>query len=631
MVQLLGAPRYLRVRLAIAAPLLGALLIQGCGGGGGDGTVPATLNLVSDLSFEGRAAPAEGPANGGTTGVVEALANAPPVANAGTDRSVATGTRVTLSGTGSSDADGDALRFSWRILSKPCGSAATLAGATSAGPRFTADRDGRYVVRLIVNDGTASSVADRVVVNASGIGAGLPPPAQQAYLKPCNTALADRFGLVAVSGNTLVVGAPYKNAHAGVVYVFTRRAGVWTQQAALKASNAASGGDEFGSSISLSGDTLAVGAPAEDSRAKGVNGNQVDNSANGSGAVYVFTRTNGVWSQQAYLKASNTEAIDMFGTSVAVSGDTLAVGATGEDGDATGSNGNQVNNRSSGSGAVYVFTRENGVWRQQAYIKASNPDANDRFGTSVALSGGTLAVGAIGEASSANGVNGDQTANNAPVSGAVYVFTRMAGVWRQQAYLKASNTVVNGYMRVAQWFGISIALSADTLAVGSPLESSGARGVNGNQANQDAPISGAAYVFTRTNGVWGQQAYVKASNTGGEDGFGYSVALSGDRLAVGAFFEDSRATGVGGNQADNSATDSGAVYVFKRTSGVWRQRSYVKASNTAAGDAFGGVALHGTTLVVGAGNEDSNALGVNGNQTNNSAADSGAAYVFVLP
>jgi hypothetical protein len=396
----------------------------------------------------------------------------------------------------------------------------------------------------------------------------------------------------------------------------------FAQRAYAKASNTG-GSDSFGYPVALSGDTLAVGARQEDSNATGVNGNQADNGAVDSGAVYVFTRAGGVWSQQAYIKASNTEANDAFGSSVALSNDTLAVGARQEDSNATGVNGNQSDNSAVDSGAVYVFTRTGEVWSQQAYIKASNTEGNDAFGSSVALSNDTLAVGALGEDSNATGVNGNQADNSAFNSGAVYVFTRTGGVWTQQAYIKASNAEVQDF------FGSSVALSNDTLAVGASLEKSNATGVNGNQADNSSINSGAVYVFTRTGGVWSQQAYIKASNTGDGDQFGGSVALSNDTLAVTAFSEDSNAFGVNGNQADNSAVDSGAVYVFTRTGGVWTQQAYIKASNTEAGDQFGGsVALSNDTLVVGALGEDSNATGVNGNQADNSTLNSGAVYVF---
>jgi hypothetical protein len=153
-----------------------------------------------------------------------------------------------------------------------------------------------------------------------------------------------------------------------------------------------------------------------------VNGNQADNSATSSGAAYVFVRSGATWTQQAHLKASNTEAGDQFGTNIAISGDTLVVGASIEGSNATGVNGNQADNSASFSGAAYVFVRSGTSWSQQAYLKASNNEAGDQFGSSVALSGDTLVVGTQGEDSNAVGVNGNQADNSASFSGAVYVF-----------------------------------------------------------------------------------------------------------------------------------------------------------------------------------------------------------------
>src|SRR5262249_9401641 len=160
----------------------------------------------------------------------------------------------------------------------------------------------------------------------------------------------------------------------------------------------------------------------EDSNATGVNGNQSDNSAQGSGAAYVFVRNGTVWSQQAYLKASNTNAGDQFGVSVAVSGDTAVIGAWAESSNATGVNGNQLDNSTPDAGAAYVFVRNGTTWSQQAYLKASNTDAFDAFGASVAVSGDTVVVGAHLESSNATGVNGNQSDNSAQGSGAAYVF-----------------------------------------------------------------------------------------------------------------------------------------------------------------------------------------------------------------
>jgi hypothetical protein len=254
----------------------------------------------------------------------------------------------------------------------------------------------------------------------------------------------------------------------------------------------------------------------------------------------VFVRNRATWGQQAYLKAATSDAADQFGFSVAVEGNTLAVGAIGEDSNAAGPNGNPFNNEMIDAGAAYVFTRSANTWRLQAYIKASNPDAGDEFGFSVALNGETLAVGAIWEDGGTTGVNGDDTSNAIGNSGAVYVLVRNSNAWTQQAYIKASNTGVNDA------FGFSVALDRDTLVVGAVNEASSATGVNGDQASNTTLYSGAGYVFMRSGTAWSQQAYLKASTAGLAYAYGYSLALENDTLAAAAYGE-----GAG----------SGAVYV----------------------------------------------------------------------
>jgi len=339
-----------------------------------------------------------------------------------------------------------------------------------------------------------------------------------------------------------------------------------------------------------------------------------------------------------YFKASSGGVEgDEFGYAVAVSADgkTLAVGAPSEASNATGLNGNEGDDSASESGAVYVFTNGGGTWSQQAYVKASNTDAQNQFGRSVALSGdgNTLAVGAFYESSSATGINGneDQSQNPAGASGAAYIFARSGATWSQQAYVKASNTDAGDF------FGASVDLSSDgnTLVVGAPGESSSATGVNGNQADNSASGAGAAYVFSRSGSAWSQQAYVKASNTGIDDQFGYSAALSGDgnSLAVGAWGESSSAVGINGNQTDNSRGFSGATYVFAHSSGTWSQQAYVKASNTVTNNHFGwsvSLSSDGNTLAVGAIWENGASTGVNSSdeQIQNQAKEAGAAYVF---
>jgi len=467
------------------------------------------------------------------------------------------------------------------------------------------------------------------------------PVAQQAYLKASNTEAGDSFGWsVAVSGGTVVIGAYDEHSNAtgvngnqvdnsaddsGAAYVFVRSGSTWTQQAYLKASNTGPG-DDFGYSVAVSGDTAVIGAYRESSNATGVNGNQANNSALGAGAAYVFSRSGSTWTQQAYLKASNTGKGDDFGYSVAVSGDTVVIGAHRESSNATGVGGNGADNSASDSGAAYVFSRSGSNWTQQAYLKASNTGTGDEFGSSVAVSGDTVVIGAYLEDSNATRVGGNQADNSALGSGAAYVFTRSGSTWTQQAYLKASNAEAN------DGYGKSVAVSEDTVVIGARGEKSKATGVGGNQANNSANFSGAAYVYTRRGSTWTQQAYLKASNTGTGDEFGYSVAVSGDTAVVGARFESSNATGVNGNQADNRLLESGAAYVFSRSAGVWTQQAYLKASNTGADDHFGSsVAVSGDTAVIGAFGEDSSATGVGGNQADNSASFSGAAYIFTIP
>ncbi len=374
------------------------------------------------------------------------------------------------------------------------------------------------------------------------------------------------------------------------------------QQAFLKASNTETS-DEFGRSVAVSGDTVVVGATNE----------------GGSGAAYVFMRNGSTWSQQTYLKASNPGADDRFGFSVAVSGDTVVVGAWLEDSSTTGVN-STPNDSATGSGAAYVFVRNGSTWSEQAYLKASNTGANDRFGYSVAVSGDTVVVGANFEASSTTGVNSTPN-DSATASGAAYVYARSGSNWSQQAYLKASNA------GAFDFFGWSVAVSGDTVVVGAHEEGSSTTGVN-STPNDSATGSGAAYVFVRSGSIWSQQAYLKAANTGAFDNFGNSVAVSGDTVVVGAHEEDSSTTGVNSTPNDG-ASDSGAAYVFVRNGSTWSQQAYLKASNPGTDDEFGtSVAVSRDTVAVGAWLEDSSTTGVN-STPNDGLTNSGAAYVFV--
>jgi hypothetical protein len=391
---------------------------------------------------------------------------------------------------------------------------------------------------------------------------------------------------------------------------------------------------------------MVVSAYWESSKATGITGDQKDTSIPQAGAIYVFTRTGATWTQQAYIKASNTGEAgtadafgegDQFGFSIALSadGNTIAAGAITEDSGATGINGNQADNSASAAGAVYVFTRAGTTWSQQAYVKPADINAGDLFGYAVALTpdGNMLAVGSFDEDGSSRTINGPYD-NRANGSGAAYVFTRTGTTWAQQAYIKPSNG------EPQDSFGVDVALSADgaTLLVGSLDEDCAAKGVNppgcDNDWKEDLSM-GAAYIFVRSGTTWTQQAFLKASNTGPNDWFGSRVALSGDGnvAVIGASLEDSGAKGINGKQEDESASESGAVYLFTRTGTTWRQIAYIKGSNTEAFDEFGSsVAIDraGTLLAITARGEDSGAKGIGGNQNDNSVDEAGAAYIFSL-
>ncbi len=464
---------------------------------------------------------------------------------------------------------------------------------------------------------------------------------QEAYVKASNPG-PDLFGAaVSLSGDLLAVGAPEEASAsqgidgdeadnsavaAGAVYVFDRAGTTWRQHAYVKASNP-DPADRFGDSVSIADDTLVAGAPGEQSQATGVDGDQLDNGGNAVGAAYVFLRdAMGVWDQTAYLKASNSSSGDEFARAIDVNGDRLIIGAPFEDGGQTGVDGDEADRSAANAGAAYVFRRDSsGTWEQEAYLKASNTDPGDEFGSAVAISGRLAAVAAIGEDSDAAGIDGDEQNDSLAGAGAVYLFERDDDDrWTQVAYIKASNP------DSGDAFGTALALDTDFLVAGAPFEDSGATGVDGDQLSNAVSDAGAAYVFERdSQGRWSQVAYVKASNTDANDVFGSAVALWGNVLSVGAPDESSFATGINGDERDNSAASAGAAYLFERDGGgSWKQLAYVKASNTDSGDEFGGALdLDGDTLAVGAAGEASDSAGVDGRESDNSLNSAGAVYV----
>jgi hypothetical protein len=403
----------------------------------------------------------------------------------------------------------------------------------------------------------------------------------------------------ALAGNTLVVGAGDESTglqNVGVVFVYSWDvpSSKWLETAIVKRQTppASTDNEFFGHAVALSsdGETLVVGAPGDELN---------------TGAVYVFERVAGSWTQRQRLRASNPREIAELGYIVAISGDTIVAGSPGESSGSPGINGNQSSTSMPESGAVYVWVRNptTRLWTQQAYVKASNPQESAGFGRNLAIHGDTIAVGMMGDASNATGINGNQTNRTAPSAGAAYIFERTGTTWTQRAYVKASNARENGY------FGSAIALSATTLAVGSMSESSNAKGVNGDQTNTSMPNAGALYTFVRDpiTKAWKQEAYIKASNTLEQQGFGSSAGLGmadsdTEMLAVASPFEKSGAAGINGNENDTSLSEVGAIYVYTRkiSGGTWEKKLYVKPHAPTEFLDFG-MTLHvsGSRLVVG--------------------------------
>ncbi len=337
------------------------------------------------------------------------------------------------------------------------------------------------------------------------------------------------------------------------------------QDAKLTPSDGASA-DKFGVSVALSGDTALVGALGDE-----------DNGF-ASGSAYLFERDQGGadnWGQVKKITASDGAANDLFGNSVALSGDTALVGAYHD------------NDNGSHSGSAYIFERDQGGagnWGEVKKITASDGALDDSFGYFVALSGDTALVGAEGDD------------DNGSHSGSAYIFERGqggAGNWGEVKKITASDAAANDF------FGWSVALSGDTALVG-------AWGDSDSGSN-----SGSAYFFKRDQGGagnWGQAKKITASDAASGDWFGYSVALSGDTALVGAYVDD------------DAGNASGSAYIFDRNqggAGNWGEVKKITASDGAAYDYFGWfVALSGDTALVGAYGDDDN------------GSDSGSAYIF---
>ncbi len=284
--------------------------------------------------------------------------------------------------------------------------------------------------------------------------------------------------------------------------------------------------NNYGSSVAIDVNTIVVGTAV-------------------SGYAYVYRATAGFVFETRLRPVTYDAANDGFGITVAVQGDTIAVGDPREASSGRSINGPDADSDAVRSGAVYVFTRSGGVWNQEAFIKASSSDLGDGLGAAVALDGSLLVAAAPRDGG----------------SGAAVVFERSGTQWSEGAYLKPGLADPDdGFYWVGVW--------GDLVAAGAFFEDSDASGVDGNPGSNSAAESGAAYVFARRSTGWSTRAYVKASNTGAGDQFGIGVTLGRDALLVGANLEDGPGQGLDppsqGNGLSGSLTDdSGAVYCFR--------------------------------------------------------------------
>ena len=414
-------------------------------------------------------------------------------------------------------------------------------------------RSGLILLAAMTATGWAYATAAGVPPDAPADAAAVRPRVwQEQQLVASDAGALQVYGsTVAISGRTALVGAPLANAggvvNAGVVYVLTESNGVWTEQQRLFASDAVTGG-VFGASLAIRGDTAVVGVPGVVYGGSRPAGDAAERGSSTNGAVYVFTAHDGVWRETAKLVADDGEPGDQFGVQLALSDTTLLVGAPFETSDVDRPN----------QGAAYVFTKSGDSWTQTRKLIAPDARANDLYGWSVALDGTTAAVGAK-----------NATLNrHEPDQGTVYVYD--AATWTQTQKLWALDGARSDQ------FGQSVAISGDTLMVGA---------YNGGS---DVGGHGGVYVYGRTGSSWSQQQKLTSQNGDLFDVFGTTIALSDTTAVIGAPY-----TMLGGN------TQQGAAFVFTRRDGLWQRSQRLAASDGAKYDRIGYyVAYDGATALV---------------------------------
>lgn len=356
---------------------------------------------------------------------------------------------------------------------------------------------------------------------------------------------------VAISGRVALVGAPLANvdgvASAGAVYVFTESDGVWTERQRLSAPDPSVGG-LFGASLAIRGNTAVIGASGVVYGGSRPAGDAAERAL-GAGAVYVFTATDGVWTETDKLVADDGADGDRFGVSVALNDAEVLVGAPFA----------QIDANRPEQGAAYVFARSGNGWTQTRKLVAPDARGDELYGWTVALDGATALVGAK-----------DATLNrHEPAQGAVYVYDA-GNAWTQTQKLWASDG------RAGDQFGMSVALSADTVMVGA---------MNGGS---DAGGHGGVYVYDRSGSLWAPRQKLVAQNGDLFDVFGTSIGLAGDTAVIGAPY-----TMLNGN------TQQGAAYVFTRTGGAWHRSQRLVSGDGKKYDRVGYyVAYDGATALI---------------------------------
>ena len=389
------------------------------------------------------------------------------------------------------------------------------------------------------------------------LGQAMPCHAETKLIESPPAAFAYFGSSVSSSGNMVVVGVRGHDSYKGAAYVYRLNGTAWELTAELTAGDGAQY-DFFGEAVSISGNTVVVGAPSHSA------------TVSQSGAAYVFKNDGILWELSAKLTALDAAEGDGFGASVSVSGDTIVVGSPGKGGDYD-------------SGAAYVFTFNGTLWEQVAQFPDVGVDFSG-FGRSVCISGDTIVVGAPFD-----------TANDfTPWTGAAYVYKRDSMNWMQVQKLSAGagDAAMDN-------FGLSVSVNGNTIVIGAPW---------------DEGATGAAYVFALNNTLWEQKVKFPLEGVAVNSYFGQSVAVSGDTIVVGAYYDD----------VTDGATDTGAAYLFRPEGIEWVVQK-VTASDAAAGDLFGSsVSISGETVIVGAPWKDS------GSGEVSQVMYAGAAYVFTL-